>query len=242
MKAFLILYIPVFLVTTIPFQIYGQNKSINDAQENISKIGGVDASIGVVRAYDARYEGVKGSPFYFENWSSGSIELENGKNIQNLQLKFNVYENELILNQSGAFYLQKKDIKSFTIQDKTSGKSVSFIKLPHPKKEATFSFYKLLYHGKIDLIEYIKVIFEKANYEGGYSNDKRYDEFKKYPEIYYFSTTIDKPIKIKPSASGFSKIFPNRKDVMKKYILDQSLDCSIEQDQIRIMEYYNQIQ
>jgi len=242
MKSFLLILLFISQAVCIPFQSWSQDKPVNDAQENLFKIGSADASTGIVRAYDSRYEGVKGSPFYFEDWASGAVELENGLKIKDLQLKFNTYENELIVNRSGAFYLQKNDIKSFTIQEKTSGESVSFIKLPHPKKADTFQYYKLLYDGKINLIELTKVIFEKANFEGGYSNDKRFDEFKKYQEIYYYAPPNNNPVKIKTSPSGFSKVFPKHGDKIKKYIYDQSLDCTIPKDQIQIMEYYDQLQ
>ena len=234
----LIIFIALISTTT-----YAQDITGSDAQENLSKIGGIDASIGIVRKFDNRYEGVKGSPFYYDKWQTGIIELGNGQNIEGIQLKYNVFEVELLLNKpgEGSFYLQKSDIKSFKLIDGENGKEISFLKFKHPKKDDKYAFYRVIFNGEIILLEYIKVVFEKADYEGGYSNDKRYDEFKKYPSIYYYNAPDDQPLKLKSTPKGISRIFPNHNSEMKNYILENKFDCKNEHNLIQIMEYYQKI-
>lgn len=220
-----------------------QNVSVNDAQENIFKLGGINATSGVVRQFDNRYEGVEGSPFYMETWLSGSITFQNDEHIENIQLKYNVYEDELIINKSnaGQFYLPKTEIKSFTLQHGSPQQSYTFIRLQHPKKATQSQFYRIIHHGAINLLEYTRVVFEKADFEGGYSNNKRFDEFKKYPAFYYNSaTSIPKKVKTNPKA--ISKLFPNKNGEIKKYIDENGLDCNNEEDLIKIFSYYDKNQ
>ncbi len=228
----------------LSLNITAQEISGNDAQENLFKIGGPDATIGVIRKFDNRYEGVKGTPFYFDLWTKGNLELVDGRRIENLQLKYNAYEDELLMNKprEGAIYLQKEIIKAFSLIDTKTNTEVIFVKYRHPKKETEFKFYRLIYDGTITLFEVLKVVFEEADFHGGYSKDKRFDEFKKYSIYYYYTDSDPHPKKLKTSPSGVSKIFPNQNTEIKVYIAEQNLDCKNESDLEKVFEYYQQMQ
>ena len=227
------------LLNTLYFSAESQEMIGNDAQENLFKLGSSDASFGVVRKFDNRYAGVQGTPFYFDTWVEGSIVTEKNQQIDNVQLKYNVYEDELIINKkSGQFYLPKSQIKSFVLLKK---ENVHFARFYHPKNHDAYQFYRMIFNGTISIIEHVKVVFEKANFEGGYSNDKRYDEFKKYSVLYYLNQESKIPIKLKTTANGFSKIFQNHNDEVKKYISANGYSCKNERDLVAIMSYYEKI-
>ena len=138
---YLNLFFSLLICFIDPFITHAQQITGNDTQENLFKLGGTDAASGVVRKFDNRYEGVKGTPFYIDAWSKGAIILENDQRIDNVQLKYNVYEDELIINtsNSGQYYYPKENIKLFILADDTSSERITFAKLPHPKKEANSS-------------------------------------------------------------------------------------------------------
>lgn len=211
-----------------------------DAQENLYKLGSNDADIGVVRKFDNRYEGVKGSQFYHENWTEGKVVFESGRIAENIQLKYNMYEDELLILQpeTGAIYVDKNNVSSFAINQSGLEKQEWFIKYPHPKKDGATQYFRVVFHGKINLLEYNKIVFEKANYEGGYSNDKRYDEFKNFKTYYYAAAS---PQKLKTSAGGVAKIFPEKQSEIKKFIIENLLDCRKLEDLVRVFEYYETI-
>lgn len=228
----------------ICFSVKAQELNVVDAQENLFKIGGGEPSYGIVRKFDNRYEGVKGSPFYFDYWADGSIQTSDNKSITNIELKYNVFEDDLIINRSekGQYYFPKSEITSFTLHEKSTEVKQVFIKKPHPKKEAVPQYYRLVYPGEINLAEHTKVIFEKADFEGGYSNEKRYDEFKKYPTYYFYDNSSLKPKKLKLTINYVSNIFNKYKKEIKNHILQNGYDCANEQDLIKIFEYYHSIQ
>jgi hypothetical protein len=211
----------------------------NDAQENLYKLGSQDADIGVVRKFDNRYEGVKGSPFYHEEWVKGKVLFESGRTAENIQLKYNVYEDELLILQpeTGAIYIDKNNVSSFAFLHQDPMIEEWFIKYPHPKKAGSSQYFRMVFKGKVNLLEHIKIVFEKANYEGGYSNDKRYDEFKSY-NTYYYSTASTPAQKLKSTAGGVAKIFPDKQSQVKQYIVENLLDCRKPEDLIQIFEYY----
>ncbi len=227
----------------ITINVFSQESSGNDSQENIFKIGGSGAATGVVRQFDNRYEGVKGSPFYLDDWVKGTVTMQNGQRAENIQLKFNAYENELLMNQSktGAVYIPKKQISSFSLQDPEINREVLFQKLPHHKKGDQTHFYRVLYKGKVSLYKDIVVVFEKADYQGGYSNDKTFDEFKTYSN-YYYNGELDLEFhKLKTSPSGIAKAFPDHSSEIKKFISQGNINLKKDGDLIIIFNYHQQL-
>lgn len=226
------------------FMVKAQEIKDNDAQENIFKIGGADASFGVVRKFDNRYEGTKGSPFYIDNWSEGSITTKDDRQILFSEMKYDAFEDEVIINKpnSGHYYFQKNKTKSFMLKEEKTGKNINFVLHHHFKDYNDLQFYRLIYQGKINILEHIKIVFEKADYEGGYSNDKRYDEFKKYSELYYCSKADLQPKKLKRTTKAISNIFPDHTAEMRKIIIDNRYDPKSEDDLIKIFSYYQNIE
>ncbi len=242
MKYYIIWLFVVF--TGIHNHAFTQDLQGNAAQENLDKIGGMDYDIGIVRKFDNRYEGIKGTPFYLEDWTNGRINFENGAATGELKLKYNVYEDELLAldRRSGAIYVDKSRVKTFYLAP-SGGQEYVFTKLPHTKKENLETYYRIIYEGEVTLLENINVVFEKANYAGGYSNDKKYDEFKKYASFYFIpkNSQNPRPQKLKTNASAVSKMFPNHQKQIKKYINQNLLDCREEGDLIKVFKYYHQL-
>ena len=69
----------------------------------------------VVRSYDNRYEGLKGSPMAFETYMSGVVETNGGKQHEYESINYEAYGDEIVvLNSKGnPEYLPKGMIKSF---------------------------------------------------------------------------------------------------------------------------------
>lgn len=237
----------IFCGVSLLFMFYipvnGQDMGGNDAQENLFKIGSSDASFGIVRKFDNRYTGVQGTPFYMETWSKGSLVINNGKQLSNVKIKYDAYQDELIiLTSSGEYFVPKKQVKSFTLKSKDDTANINFTKFGHPKKKGEYQFYRVVYSGKIKLLEQSNVIFEKANFEGAYSNDKRYDEFKKYFAFYYVDENSSVPVKLKTTLNSLIKIFPKHKDQIKSFIKANDYSCKSEKDLISILKFYQEIE
>lgn len=231
----------IYLSTII--NVFSQESSGNDSQENIFKIGGSGAATGVVRQFDNRYEGVKGSPFYLDDWVKGAVIMQNGQKAENIQLKFNAYENELLMHQSNTriVYIPKEQINSFSLLNPGTNREVIFQNLPHHKKADQKHFYKLLFKGTVSLYQDIIVVFEKADYQGGYSNDKTFDEFKTYSHYYYKSEPDSEFHKLKTTSSSISKAFPGHSAEIKKFIDREDINLKNEKDIVKVFNYHQQL-
>lgn len=94
-----------------------------------------------------KYSGIRGTPFLFDKWLKGTVNTPRGV-YQNLELKFNVYDNALFFN---------KNDESFELQDNI----VSFTLMPKPDDASSYLVYKNGISGA-DLKgnEYVQVLLE----------------------------------------------------------------------------------
>ena len=233
----------ILLLTLQFFTLNAQEIQGVDAQENLFQIGGAAVSSGVVRKFDHRYEGIKGSPFYVGEWLRGSISLADGQKLDFVEMKYNAYEDELIIKKnSSQYYFPKDKIISFTLYEHQNGINARFVLQHHYKHFDDLQFYRIVSEGKTSILELTKVIFEKADFQGAYSNDKRYDEFKQYAELYYFNEVLPQPKKLKRTTKGISSLYAENSMEIKKFILDNGYNCRNEDDLLKILSYIQNIE
>ncbi len=230
----------LFVITMFPHLLCAQSLEGSDANENLIKIGSIAGDAGVIREFNNRYEGVKGSPYYHDEWLNGEIELKNGKLINDVKLKFNLVENELIIRagrQTGI--INRELVRRFSVNVPDTGNEV-FGKYPSYEKNGADQYYRILYEGKAVLLEYIKIVYEKANFEGGYALNKTHDEFKHYPSFFYISNTSGTPAKTRSGNKAFVKIFPDHETELLQLIKKNQLDLRKTEDMIQVFRYYDQ--
>lgn len=211
----------------------------SDAQFNINKLGEFNNQ-GAIRTFDNRYQGVIGSPYYKDEWSRGDIVTVNGIIKKGIPIKYNMYEDELLAKQNGLeIYVDKPYIKSFTLYDEEDGSSVTFHKLPTTKWKDEFGFFKLIFEGSLKVYEKKGITFTRADYRGGYSANRPYDEFESFSIFYLLRD--EKLEKIKGSPAKVSKLFPSKKSEIKKYILTNDIDYKSTDGIKRLFTFYEDI-
>ena len=70
--------------------------------------------------FNVAYEGTYGTPFLFTEWSKGIVIMSNNDTLKNQDLKYDVYQDQLILknNKSGQAIIPVPGVvKSFIIND-----------------------------------------------------------------------------------------------------------------------------
>lgn len=147
--------------------------------------------------FDQRYEGVKGTPLLFENWKEGILKIKDKEEmISSIKMNIN-FQQQLaaVCYQNGAVgVLPSAKIESITFE--TDGESHRFILLPGDQVEAGrgpgLRFYEALFEGrKFTFIKAHIRQFKKADYQGAYASNVRYDEY--VPEEAYYLRQGDGP-------------------------------------------------
>jgi hypothetical protein len=201
-------------------------------QDNLNRLS---ADVGVVQTFDNRYEGVKGSPTLFEDFIPGKVRVHDGNGYAVL-LNFDAFNKQILLkrnNEAGFRVLDLSKVVSFTFMTGTGNRDFVVVKVQNNE----FEVREILYEGKITFYRIHKVILEKADYQGAYSSNRKYDEF--VHESDYFSLNNGKTTPFKLKIRSLEKSFPGAP--IDKFLKENKLDFSNDTDLIKLFKLIDSV-
>ncbi|MEN8250388.1 MAG: hypothetical protein ABFS32_15750 [Bacteroidota bacterium] len=233
-----------FLIGILIFigaDLFAQEKqNFNDGRDSFSIYASSKGND--LMAFEA-YAGIKGTPFLVDTWSIGSIVLKNGDVFDNLRLKYDMNEdNVLVWDKTDKKIFPSRNItKSFNFTDST-GVSHFFINISEKEYKfeigIDFGFFELLYNGKTKLLAKRKKYLHHVEPKGGYSDNKSYDEFRSESPKYYW---VDNKGKLFELKKGKKNILNLLKDdgSLEAYIKKEKIKLNKEQDIVQLIQHYD---
>ena len=179
------------------------------------------------------FEGVKGHPYLYEQWSMGSILLADSSLFDNLELKYDIFNELLVVKDpiSGkAVVPDPMTVLHFKIADREFVQL--FLEDGYLEKER---YWENIYSGKSFLFKHASKYMKEANYEGAYSSNKAYDELVEDKPVYLYSDG-EQYISVKLSKKGFQKLFEDNGNAIE-YIKKKKLNFKNENSAIRLLTY-----
>ena len=79
----------------------------------------------------------------------------------------------------------------------------------------------------------------KANYEGGYSADRRYDQFVDKYDLYFMKKGGNMLYKAKKSKKQVIAAFPDHEKEISSYIKSNKLDLKEDSSLVKLLVYYD---
>ncbi|GAB3747297.1 hypothetical protein [Spirosoma pomorum] len=208
-----------------------------------------EAVVGNVRTFDHRYQGMKGTPYLLPYWAKGYVMLTNGQRYDRGLLKFNAYQQELVMIQPPAktdsIVIDRERISWFVIQPADSGSAIvfrHFTNLRSNDQELLDSYYRVIYSGSHPLLQRISKQFRPANYKDVYSPDIRYDAFID-KSAYYVLNSDRRIVKVKLSTKSLlaavtgdvdTKVPESIGDLRKRVVTS-------EEDAVKLLSAYDQL-
>ena len=175
-----------------------------EAQEEVPKNWNAEKIRGNRFLPDATY---LGTPFIFENFLNGKIELEDGTMIENLRLKYNNYRDELICYNSAIstqIVVDKISVNSFTLTDE-KGINHIFRKQFYNGLMPGDRYFEILSEGDIALLVYRKILLLSCPVYGEIGKEKNMS----YQEAFsYYFYQVKK---------GFELVRPEKKSLLSKF-------------------------
>ncbi len=231
------------LLTTYASAFAQPDQSMVRTEENLRNISR-SAGFVMTTNMDELYEGVKGTPYLFDEWKLGNIYLNDNTYINSVNIKYNVYTDDVLyLNSTSgdSLIIDRSVIKSFEINDDNSGNMLLFREISlRPDKKERNTFIKVIYENKSKfIIKYTKT-FIKADYKGAYSAGRKYDEYVDDYQ-YYIVTNPDNPAKIKLNRKSVVKALSDREDKIMAYMNEHNLNLDNEDDIVELMKYYDSL-
>lgn len=211
-----------------------------ERNENLRELGSTDGT-GNVRTFDNRYQGVKGSPYVFEEWFPGEVYLNNKQKVVINDLNYNCFDNEIAYKDPAteAIRLINRYMVDFFQLD-IGDENLSFVPVKLEDGEDAV-FAELLYDFSSKVYKVYRKEFLKANYEGGYSADRKYDEFVDKSDLFVLKKGDDTIYKIKKSKKHIISIFPDKEKEMSAYIKENKLDLKQDDSIVKLMSYYDSL-
>ncbi len=209
------------------------------AQENLRTYATPNTT-SQVYTFDNRYEGVKGTPYVFTEWYPGEIFLKGKKKVKLNELNYNCFNSEIVFRETkdGPIMQINPYVVDFFIL--YTPDSVTFVPVNLPG-EKEIRFVREIYKGESTAYLNYGKEFMKADYQGGYSADRRYDEFADKKQIYIRLKNESDLIKLKGSRKNIINIFGDQREKMGKFINNGKPDFKEVLYVKEMMEFYDSL-
>ena len=168
---------------------------------------------------DTRYEGLRGSPYVVARWLPATITMTRSHVVlPPVALKYDVFRHRLLMRtpQKGdSLQLDENLVESFVLTDAllpnpaTGRPAERYFRrfLEAPELQQKLEFVEVLHAGKYALLKRYVRKLEKADYQGAYNTDRRYDELTSKEE-YYLRRPDGKLEAIKPTLKALQAAAP----------------------------------
>ncbi|AFK04263.1 hypothetical protein Emtol_3130 [Emticicia oligotrophica DSM 17448] len=214
----------------------------NSLQKNEEMGGGT----GVVRTYDLRYEGMQGTPYFIDEWLTGTLLFINGSTgTKTHLLKYNTHTKELMMKrpQGDSIIIFPNQITAFTINDAAKSINYPFVKVENLKADGgtvPVCFLMVLYKNKSSLLKYVSKNVLKANYQGGYSSDRRYDSYIDNSQ-YFIRKADNSLVKVRLKKGSVIDALEDKKAQVEEYIKKENLSFKNDIDIAKVLAFYDSL-
>lgn len=214
-----------------------------EAEQNLNTLGANNAST-VVRSFDNRYQGMRGSPYLFNHWIPADITYANNKTQTDVPVKYDVYANQLVMRRpQGDSVVIVSLVSGFLLKDVNSGKNRVFSRFkdtPTNDPSLKEEFLEVLYEGKTALlVRYDKTLL-KASYQGAYNANRPYDELQD-EKSYYLRKPDQTLVKTKLNKKQLLEHLGATAE-LKKWVDTEKLDLKKEADAVRLLKEWEKSQ
>ncbi|WP_337043641.1 hypothetical protein [Emticicia sp. 17c] len=228
--------------------LMAQENKVHDAMvfNSLQTVDGTPSkNQNTMAAYDLRYEGVKGSRYFIDEWLTGQLVFvkENTKAPKIVPLKYDTHNKELLFKRSigDSIIVNPDQITGFIINDAAHNISYPFVKFEGLKTEGgvvPVCYLMVLYKNKTSLLKYVSKMMQKANYSAVSNVDRRYDAYIDNSE--YFIQKPDGSLsRTKLKKNAILNALNDKKEQLEAYIKKENLTFKNEYDLARVVDYYN---
>ncbi|WP_196895907.1 hypothetical protein [Aureivirga marina] len=215
---------------------------------------------GSVRTIQSIQSNKNLNPFLFQKWSTGYIQLKDDVNHSKDKMHFNLESGKVTLESPSGksaefFEVDSEMISSFGIRKPGSDKMRIFTKINKAdfqnQGEASVSFYEVFSSNEGNKPYLIRKIYKKeveikagntgnGGYTGASNEQTSGTKMKKY-RTFYALNKEGKYVKTKLSKKKLLKLFPDKKNELKKYIKDNDIDASKTDGASEVIKYYHSL-
>ncbi len=189
------------------------------------------------RYFDAqKYTGILGSPFLFKDWIKGSVATSKGV-YQNIELKYDAYENTLLFKREDKSFEFEDDVKEFILMRNVpdSNSYQYFIKGIIADGLSAQKYVQVLSIGKIKLYKLnARLMTEVSQINEGIK--KSFTNVTKY-----FAGEDGHIQEINLNKKDIIQLLKDKDQEVQQFIKANSLNLKKEDDVAALINYHNQL-
>jgi hypothetical protein len=181
---------------------------------------------------------ISGNPFLFKDWCNGTVHFTSGRVMNQFKLKFNVFNNQLLLQFDGNTFAAESKIDEFVMYPKSRLKdSLVFRRgFPNSDKGTDQTFYQVLFTGKVQLLRlFSRTVVQEHNLVVNEHNKHR---SRMEEAEYYYMLRNDSLVFLPGNRTELAALFP--KDVAE-FINKQELKMRNAEDYMAVVKKYNEV-
>lgn len=184
---------------------------------------------------DDRIPGVVGSPFLSDEWMNGNITLYNGRVINDLPMRYNVYLKEMHYQADNNVYIlgSPDSVLFITLNDKR------FMYLPfeEKKKETQKDYFEVVSGDVAQLLLRHTVNMLKSNYNIALNAGEKNDRLE-HKSIYYLRKDNSNVLIDKKGESVY-RLLADKSKELRDFASKNRISFTNEADLKKLVEYYN---
>lgn len=201
---------------------------------------------GAIQTFNNRYEGVKGTPYFFEEWTRGRVLFRDGTVYDDIPLRYDVHNDQLIAQRSkeSIVIVFKTLVQEFSLGKPENEIFLKFTKaayLEDLKHMFPNHYVRVMYKGATSLYAVYWKSLIRADYRRAYNAGRPYDAFAELKAKYYITLPGGETVLAKPRKNALARIFKDHRKKVKSFIEENNLVLDHGTDLIKIIAYYDQL-
>jgi hypothetical protein len=186
--------------------------------------------------YVYQYEDVKGSAFLFDNWTPGTVILQNHVTFENVPLKFDVKSNEFIFNRNDSSFQLGPDAIEIKLYPNGGDSLVFKNGFEINAAVHTSKYLQELVTGKLTFLKFLKKNIEEYSIYGDAT------KYKRFVELYdYFIYKDGKADPVRINKKELQRLFPDKWDIISRYLSQNNFSGKDEKSFVAAIRYYNSL-
>jgi hypothetical protein len=177
---------------------------------------------------------VEGSPFVQNDWTSGTVVLQNGKTFSNILLRLNLLDNQLHFLVDGKEFIVDKDLGKISFNNPKTGQAQVYISGFSDLQQPVM--YEVLSSGKTTLLKLTKKEIREHKPYGSATYEHRIVN-----RTSYYINDGKQVAKINLERKDIEQLLNDKAEPVKEYINKNKLNMRNEKDALRVFNYYNSL-
>ena len=169
-------------------------------------------------------DGIKGSPYADDQWRMAQITLSNNLPLAPVPIKYDVLSQRLLMHKAtpspDSLQLDDRLVQQFVLLKPIKAGLAArprifrrFAEAPNPGERT--DYVEVLHQGSYTLLKRHLRTLKKADIQGAYSSNSRYDEIQDHSE--YFIASADAPAKpVKLNLKSLESAYPSLQSSLKQ--------------------------